>query len=36
MFNQSIYDIMMDNDECWFITADGCSMLVADVSLLDC
>jgi prophage antirepressor-like protein len=36
MFKPSIYETIMENDECWFVGDDGCAMIVSDASLMDC
>lgn len=30
-----IYDLMIDNDELWFVYTTGAAMLVSDASLID-
>lgn len=35
-FGPTIYDTMIDNDECWVISQDGTAMIVSDASLMDC
>ena len=35
-FMPYIYDIMIDNDELWFVTSNGVAMLIADCALQDC
>lgn len=36
MFKASIYDTMIENDEMWVVGPNGCAMIVADISLMDC
>lgn len=36
LFLSSIYDSMFDNEEMWYVTANGNAMLISDASLTDC
>lgn len=31
-----VWDMMIDNEETWFITHNGCAMILSDCSLMDC
>lgn len=36
MLNHDMYATMLNNDECWFVWAAGCGIIICDCSLMDC
>lgn len=31
-----LYQTMLDQDEMWYVTADGCAFLIYDLPIWDC